>query len=77
VVKVAGFLTHVSYRYASLPRMNGGSNFSRGSGSASKMMPLLVHTAQWATAANLAFILAALCFAFGLPRTLERSAETA
>jgi hypothetical protein len=24
-----------------------------------------------------AFILAALCFAFGLPRTLERSAETA
>jgi hypothetical protein len=39
--------------------------------------PGLVHTTQWATVANLGFILAALVCACGLPRTLgaERAKE--
>jgi len=52
-----------------------------GSGSAqsssAKLMPSLTHTAQSATAVNLAFVLAAWLCAFGLPRTLaaERAEE--
>ncbi len=34
------------------------------------MTPGLVHTAQWATAAGLGFILLAMACALGLPRTL-------
>jgi hypothetical protein len=39
--------------------------------------PGLVHTGQWATAANLGFILLPLICALGLPRTLgsERAEE--
>ena len=42
-------------------------------------MPLLVHTAQWATVVHLAFVLAALLCALALPRTLgaERAEENA
>ena len=42
-------------------------------------MPSLAPTAQWAIAANLAFGLAALVCALGLPRSLgaERAAENA
>jgi hypothetical protein len=41
--------------------------------------PGLVHTARWATAANLGFILLALACAPGLPATLgaERAGENA
>ena len=42
-----------------------------GSGqSSSRVTPGLVHTAQWATAAGLGFILLAMACALGLPRTL-------
>jgi MFS family permease len=54
--------------------------FGSGSGeSSSRVTPGLVHTAQWATAANLGFILLALVCALGLPRSLgsERAEENA
>jgi hypothetical protein len=54
--------------------------FGSGSGeSSSRVAPGLVHTAQWATAANLGFILLALVCALGLPRSLgsERAGENA
>ncbi len=54
-----------------------GGMFAGQALSAAKVMPSLVHTAQWATVANLVFILAAWCCTFGLPRTLERTEETA
>ena len=43
------------------------------------MTPALVHTARWAIAANLGFILLARVCALGLPRTLgsERAEENA
>jgi EmrB/QacA subfamily drug resistance transporter len=53
-----------------------GSSGSGGSASG-KPVPSLLHTAQWATAANLAFIIAAFCFALGLPRALQRREDTA
>jgi MFS-type transporter involved in bile tolerance (Atg22 family) len=57
----------------------GTALFGSGSGqsSSSKLMPSLTHTAQSATAVNLALVLAAWLCAFGLPRTLaaERSEE--
>ena len=48
---------------------SGGSGSGGGSSSA-KLMPSLIHTAQTATAVNLAFVLAAWLCTFGLPRTL-------
>jgi hypothetical protein len=57
----------------------GTALFGSGSGqsSSAKLMPSLTHTAQTATAVNLAFVLAAWLCAFGLPRTLgaERAEE--
>ncbi len=48
-----------------------------GQGSGTKPMPVFLHTAQLATGANLAFVLAALLCALALPATLgaERAAE--
>jgi hypothetical protein len=55
--------------------------FGTGSGQSTtgKVTPGLVHTAQWATAANLGFILLALIRALGLPRApgSERAEENA
>jgi EmrB/QacA subfamily drug resistance transporter len=57
----------------------GTALFGSGSGqsSSAKLMPSLIHTAQSATAVNLAFVLAAWLCAFGLPKTLaaERAEE--
>ncbi|HVT66282.1 MAG TPA: MFS transporter [Trebonia sp.] len=44
-----------------------------GSGSASTVMPFLIHHAAIATVVNLCFIAAALACSFGLPRELEDS----
>jgi EmrB/QacA subfamily drug resistance transporter len=52
----------------------GTALFGRGNGgqsSSAKLMPSLAHTAQAATAVNLAFVLAAWLCTFGLPRTLS------
>lgn len=48
-----------------------------GQSTGGTVTPALVQTAQWATAANLSFILLALVCALGLPRTLgsERAEE--
>jgi sugar phosphate permease len=55
----------------------GSGNGGGGQSSGAKLMPTLIHTAQSATAVNLAFVLAAWLCAFGLPKTLaaERAAE--
>ena len=47
-----------------------GSGGPGGSGSATRVMPALVHSAQTATIVNLVLIVAALACAFGLPRRL-------
>lgn len=53
----------------------GAVLFGSGSGGSSsgKVTPGLVHTAQWATAASLGFILLALICALGLPWPLGPS----
>jgi EmrB/QacA subfamily drug resistance transporter len=58
--------------FGSGPGGSGG-----GSGSAVHVMPMLVHTAQNATAVNLCFIVAALACTFGLPRRLPGNSGTA
>ncbi|HEY3904122.1 MAG TPA: MFS transporter [Streptosporangiaceae bacterium] len=59
----------------------GGSSSSgsSGGGGQAKVMPMLTHSAQWATGLNLLFVIAALICAFFLPATLgaERAAENA
>jgi len=56
-----------------------GGQSGDGQSSSAGLMPSLVHTAQTATAVNLAFVLAAWLCTFGLPRTLsaERAEENA
>lgn len=44
-----------------------------GGSTSGKVTPSLVHQTQWATAANLGFILLALICALGLPRSLGPS----
>ena len=53
-----------------------GSGSGGSGGSASHVVPSLVHNAQAATLVNLCFIAAALLCAFGLPRTLDESGSS-
>jgi hypothetical protein len=64
---------------AARPRQQAGTAGGGGSSRGAQVPPSPVHTAQWAAAANLGFILAALLSVFGLPQTLgaDRAEENA